>query len=489
MWSRGAPLPAWAEAMALLGLLWVLPVGLMTFLAPPWTLKLMKKACLGTVGLISVLSLLDFAWSMERWWRAKREQAAGREETQCLLQGRAARGAMEEPLQLSILLPCYLPNETDIIETTLDRVIFEMEYNSSYQVVLVYNSVAAESESDAVKHLEGRLKRRAGSYVIGRSNRELVVKKCSTSSSKAENINYALAFCSGNVIGILDADHLPDKDAFREVCRLWTPNTSAIQGSSYVRNASKNLLTKLISIEEALVFHVHHSGGSVWRGFGVFGGSNGFWRKDFLSNLHLDKKMLTEDIDVTLRALHRGAVVRHEPSVVTSELVPETLPLLWRQRLRWAQGWFQCSYKHFSSLMVSERTTFRQKIGITAMFLMREVWYYLMPTSAVLTCSVAIRRYFHMDGKHMWVKHDSLISQIIVFLFVVTFTCELLVSYAVTPRRRRLSYAWVVFGIILFIPFVYFLVIVGITAQFREMYGCQEWHVTARTKAQDPEPV
>ncbi|KAJ8904432.1 hypothetical protein NDN08_000950 [Rhodosorus marinus] len=477
-------MPPWAEISILFVVLLVIPVCVLTMSAPAVLIDLLNRTSIGTLALITSLSIVDFicALDMSRW---KSPPGSKPDEKSSLLMGKVLDedvevGGKPEDIRLSVVIPCYLPNEVDIIENTIDQLMYRMDYDADYQVVVVYNYTPSEELKTEVQQLEYRLKSREKVVKVGSSERELVVKRCNTSSSKAENVNYGVGLSSGNVVGILDADHLPMSNSLSEVARLWTPETCALQGSSFVRNQDRNMLTRIVSIEEGLVYNVHHCGGSFWRGFGVFGGSNGFWRKSYLSQLLFDKDMLTEDIDVSLRALLLGGIIRHEPSVLSSELVPETVHDLWRQRLRWAQGWFQCSYKHFGGLMRSRKTSLQQKLGVTVMFLMREVWYYLMPTSIVITAATALRRYLEVDGKSTLHVHEGTVSNVIFLMFIITFSVELLYSYATIPRQQRLSYPWILLGIVCFIPFVFFLVLAGITGQFREMYGCQKWDITTR---------
>ena len=41
-------------------------------------------------------------------------------------------------------------------------------------------------------------------------------------------------------------------------------------------------------------------------GFGVFGGSNGFWKTPLLQRIGMNGGMLTEDIDSSMRVLEEG---------------------------------------------------------------------------------------------------------------------------------------------------------------------------------------
>ena len=56
--------------------------------------------------------------------------------------------------------------------------------------------------------------------------------------------------------------------------------------------------------------------------------------------------MLTEDIDSALRAVDKNIKAVHEVNAISYELAPSEFQGLWKQRLRWAQGWAQASLIH-----------------------------------------------------------------------------------------------------------------------------------------------
>lgn len=110
-------------------------------------------------------------------------------------------------------------------------------------------------------------------------------------------------------------------------------------------------------------YNVGHRGRTSLFGIGVFGGSNGCWRRDLLERIGMDHTMLTEDIDSSLRATRLGAKIGYSSYLNSSEEAPATEKTLRKQRLRWAQGWTEVSLKHLVPLMFSPYTSFRQKIG------------------------------------------------------------------------------------------------------------------------------
>jgi cellulose synthase/poly-beta-1,6-N-acetylglucosamine synthase-like glycosyltransferase len=64
----------------------------------------------------------------------------------------------------------------------------------------------------------------------------------------------------------------------------------------------------------------------------------------------MDPRMLTEDIDASIRAMLYGFKGVYDHNLVSLEQPPPDFPALIKQRLRWTQGWYQV---RLSSLSLS----------------------------------------------------------------------------------------------------------------------------------------
>jgi cellulose synthase/poly-beta-1,6-N-acetylglucosamine synthase-like glycosyltransferase len=110
--------------------------------------------------------------------------------------------------------------------------------------------------------------------------------------------------------------------------------------------------------------------------------SNSFPGKaNILREIGMDDSMLTEDIDSALRALGKNINVVHEINAVSYELAPTTYEALWKQRLRWAQGWTQASIKHAKLAWNKPEEGNRRacvRAGIVSLLFVREMSYYLV---------------------------------------------------------------------------------------------------------------
>ncbi len=289
----------------------------------------------------------------------------------------------EDLLLLDLVIVAYLPNEKDII---IDRIMYAVEKivypKDKIRINLVYNTPRP------IEPLETELQDLTTQYS------HLRVHKVANSSSKADNLNYFFTLHTGaDVIAVFDSDHYTHPYGPRWAIERLMSDTKIdiVQGRCVVFNSQASLLSAMISVEFDKIYAVSHPGRATLWGFGLFTGSNGYWRASLLRRLKMDGDMLTEDIDSSLRAFSKGTKAVHDLNVVSYELAPTTLPAFWKQRLRWAQGWAQASMKHLihtiSKPQESPRT-FTMRFGLLSLLLIRELSYYLVTQYCCLVFSL-----------------------------------------------------------------------------------------------------
>lgn len=187
------------------------------------------------------------------------------------------------------------------------------------------------------------------------------------------------------------------------------PSIDIVQGRCVVFNSNETLLTTLVSVEFDKIYNVSHPGRAAMWGFGLFCGSNGYWKASLLKEHKMDGDMLCEDIDSALRACAKGRKAVHELNAVSYELAPTHFSAFWKQRLRWAQGWTQASIRHLKMTWnrvqcdnEEQRTrSARVRFGIFSLLLIREWSYYLVTQYFCLTISFVILK-FPKSGAQLW---------------------------------------------------------------------------------------
>lgn len=302
---------------------------------------------------------------------------------------------------LDLIIVAYLPNEKQII---MDRAIYALEQldypRDKIRINILYNTPVS------IEPLETELHNLALKYPHARTI------KVPNSTSKAENLNYFLALDTGSdVIAIYDCDHYPHPNGPRWAAERFMADTNVdiVQGRCIVFNSSDTFLTSMIAVEFDKIYAVSHPGRSTMWGFGLFCGSNGYWRTPLLRDMKMDGSMLTEDIDSALRAFSRGCKTVHDLNVTSYELAPTTFSAFWKQRLRWAQGWAQASMRHAkmiyndvqNPLHEDTKRDFTARFGVLSLLLIRELSYYLVTQYTCLVLSFLIVK-FPSSGEELW---------------------------------------------------------------------------------------
>jgi cellulose synthase/poly-beta-1,6-N-acetylglucosamine synthase-like glycosyltransferase/PleD family two-component response regulator len=258
----------------------------------------------------------------------------------------------------SAVIAAYLPNEADTVIETVEA--FLRHDYPNLQIVLAYNTPQPMAVERTLR-------------AIAEANPRFLPLRVEGSISKAQNVNAALARVDGEFVGIFDADHHPAPLAFRRAWRWIASGVDVVQGHCVVRNGADGLLTRLVAAEFETIYAVSHPGRARLHGFAIFGGSNGFWRRETLARTRLRSFMLTEDIDSSLRVLRAGGRIVSDPGLVSTELAPNRVGALWRQRLRWAQGWSQVSLRHLPAVLRTPQLSARQRLGALHLLGWREV--------------------------------------------------------------------------------------------------------------------
>jgi hypothetical protein len=141
---------------------------------------------------------------------------------------------------------------------------------------------------------------------IAREDRRFKVVRVDGSESKAQNVNAALSEATGEFIGIFDADHHPDPHCFRRAWRWLASGYDVVQGHCMVRNGDETWVSRMVAVEFEAIYAVSHPGRARLHDFGIFGGSNGYWKARLLHETRMHASMLTEDIDSSMRVVEAG---------------------------------------------------------------------------------------------------------------------------------------------------------------------------------------
>jgi CheY-like chemotaxis protein/cellulose synthase/poly-beta-1,6-N-acetylglucosamine synthase-like glycosyltransferase len=363
----------------------------------------------------------------------------------------------------SAIIAAYLPNEAYTIVETI-KVFLELEYPGPLQIILAYNS---PMQLPVEKVLQK----------IAEQDPRLLLLKVEGSESKSQNVNASIAHVTGEFVGIFDADHHPAKNAFSRAWQWLSGSCDIVQGHCLVRNYNASWVAKMVAVEFEAIYAVSHPGRTRLYGFGIFGGSNGYWKTELLRQTRMHGFMLTEDIDSSMRVTENGYVIVTDPKIISRELAPGTLKALWNQRMRWSQGWFQVSMEHLLNAFRSKKLSIRQKIGAAYLLAWREIYPWLSS------------QMFPIIAFWVWKYHgmDKVNWLIPIFVLTSLFTLSVgpgqtFLAYLRAEKEIKDHKSWFFWYLLCSsIFYTEFKNIIARVAQIKEIMGERSWRITPRT--------
>lgn len=377
-----------------------------------------------------------------------------------------------EPLDLpkvATVVAAYLPNEQATIVESIQWHLAIDYPRDKHLVVLAYNTPVPLVVERELQELAAREPR-------------LLVVEATGSTSKVQNLEVAMELLRGHVdvVGIFDADHHPHPSCARRAAQ-WLADTAGderfdvVQGQCVIRNDGDSFVTRTVAAEFATLYAVAHPGRTVTHDFGLFGGSNGWWRAEVLDELGLDGRMLTEDIDVSMRALGEGRRLAMDPRLLSYELAPTDWAGWWKQRTRWAQGWHEVSLRHCRSLLLNRRLSLVQRRGVAFLLAWRAIHPFLATQLIPLVIAMA------------WATDRRVVWDLLFFLVAGVGVNGVPVLQAVAANRLaapgvgarpRLFARYVLVSLL---GYAELRMSVTRGAVVRHLLGAHSWDVTART--------
>ena len=222
---------------------------------------------------------------------------------------------------ISFLIPCF--NEEKTIKDTIKNIL-ALDFPNKQ--IIVINDGSTDNSAKIIYELQ---KYMDFTFVDLKSN-----------NGKANALNKGIDYAKYDYVMGIDADTLIDDNAPYFMIEHFkkNPKLAAVTGNPRIRN-KKSILGKIQTIEYASMV------GSIKRTQALTGKINTIsgvftlFRKSAIEKVgKWDIDMITEDIAISWKFHLAGLHIKYEPRALCRMLVPETIPGLWKQRLRWAQG-------------------------------------------------------------------------------------------------------------------------------------------------------
>jgi cellulose synthase/poly-beta-1,6-N-acetylglucosamine synthase-like glycosyltransferase len=378
---------------------------------------------------------------------------------------------------VDVIVPCYLPNECEIIEETIWHILQKVRSPGALNVFLVYNTPTDMPE------LEMRLKDLSERSDLPHG-RSLTVTRARESKSKAENLNLIIPNLKAAYTVIYDADHHPDPDSLMLLVeKIMRREVACIQGSTYIRDLNSGIVARIIDAEFFVTHFIYFPIMKLLTRNAVFCGSNGLWKTDALQKACFSPSMQTEDIDVSIKMLLDKHSIDFCPEARSGELAPVSLRALFKQRMRWAIGWDEVSLQLFRKMMVSDANNAR-KVAVSYLCWSRWCMQVVGLIAGIATPILGLLQRINPDYCHCGVATQLLQTGMLYFYLMLLTGCTL---EAILQTHHRGCQSWIqVLFVAIFMGagffYVLFQALLIAVSLFRISTGTVGgWTVTARS--------
>ena len=322
----------------------------------------------------------------------------------------------------SIIVPAK--NEEKVVGRLLNA-LSKLNYPVNKRETIIVEDGSTDGTSDiCISHA----KQHEGFKVLQRS----------ISNGKPSALNYALEHAKGDIIAVFDADNVPDSNALMAVLEYFEdPTVAAVQGKTLSINSKENMLTQLISYEEAVWCEAYLRGKDLLNLFVHLKGSCQFIRRDILQRMEgFNETVLSEDMEISAKLTENNYTIRYASDVIAWQETPPNFKTLFKQRTRWFRGTMEVALKYGRLMARPRKKNFDAEATLFGPFMLIAS---LMPYTAMLWALFTV-----LPFDALW--------QITVQFATLTTTLTMLICgvaliYVSKPRRAKN---------VLWLPFIYF---------------------------------
>ncbi|MDE1871717.1 MAG: glycosyltransferase family 2 protein [Candidatus Micrarchaeota archaeon] len=291
----------------------------------------------------------------------------------------------------SLIAPSH--NEEKVIERTIKIFLETIDYPMDKKEFLVINDGSTDKTAEIVMKYAGKIiTAETGEVKIipGKYKNVVLVNRAVGGKGKAFVNNDGIKYSTGEIVFIIDADIQVDRNAFRIAASHFS-DKSVVAVSGYVYAKETNGLWNKFIISEYIMGQK-----ILRRGFNFIGihyvipGGCAIMRRSTIQKVgDYSSDTLAEDTDFSWRiVIETKGKVNFDPSIKVIADEPSTIIDLWNQRVRWARGNLEVTWKHrhkVGRLRYGKATTHTYPFWITSQIM---PIVFLMSTGAVVIVTI-----------------------------------------------------------------------------------------------------
>lgn len=326
---------------------------------------------------------------------------------------------------ITIMVPAH--NEEVVIEDTIDYLMTKINYGN-YEVL-----VTDDGSTDETPAILARLQKKYP---------KLRVIRIDKNKGKAHAFDIGMAFAKGRLILSNDADTVPEPDALSNYVNYFIRpggrNISAVTANMDVKNRT-SLLGKFQTVEfSSIVGIIKRTQAGVLGGLYAYSGANTMYRKDALIDVGgFRQDRATEDISIAWDHQLNGWISVFAPTIIFFMEVPVSLPMLYRQRKRWAKGGTEVWLTNFKKVLFHPF----ENIGRTFMFIDQTfsiIWSLFFCISFFIF--IILMGIYLYQGNFEQIYRTLTISFLFVCFEMISGIIQLIASLVVDDQGRKLKY-------------------------------------------------
>ncbi|EMF0615793.1 glycosyltransferase [Enterococcus hirae] len=326
---------------------------------------------------------------------------------------------------ITIMVPAH--NEEVVIEDTIDYLMTKINYGN-YEVL-----VTDDGSTDETPAILARLQKKYP---------KLRVIRIDKNKGKAHAFDIGMAFAKGRLILSNDADTVPEPDALSNYVNYFIRpggrNISAVTANMDVKNRT-SLLGKSQTVEfSSIVGIIKRTQAGVLGGLYAYSGANTMYRKDALIDVGgFRQDRATEDISIAWDHQLNGWISVFAPTIIFFMEVPVSLPMLYRQRKRWAKGGTEVWLTNFKKVLFHPF----ENIGRTFMFIDQTfsiIWSLFFCISFFVF--IILMGIYLYQGNFEQIYRTLPISFLFVCFEMISGIIQLIASLVVDDQGRKLKY-------------------------------------------------
>ncbi len=326
---------------------------------------------------------------------------------------------------ITIMVPAH--NEEVVIEDPIDYLMTKINYGN-YEVL-----VTDDGSTDETPAILARLQKKYP---------KLRVIRIDKNKGKAHAFDIGMAFAKGRLILSNDADTVPEPDALSNYVNYFIRpggrNISAVTANMDVKNRT-SLLGKSQTVEfSSIVGIIKRTQAGVLGGLYAYSGANTMYRKDALIDVGgFRQDRATEDISIAWDHQLNGWISVFAPTIIFFMEVPVSLPMLYRQRKRWAKGGTEVWLTNFKKVLFHPF----ENIGRTFMFIDQTfsiIWSLFFCISFFVF--IILMGIYLYQGNFEQIYRTLTISFLFVCFEMISGIIQLIASLVVDDQGRKLKY-------------------------------------------------